>query len=116
MVCYAQHFSEPHAGRAVGVPPAWQWPPIMQLASGRLLLCCVTSVTWLALPRGFSEPRVPAPWLPGGRWPGRLVRFLSVLTWWICRTGGVPSEGGFCFLAIVHAYTVFSVSRHDPHP
>ena len=47
LVCFAQHFSALHAG--IGRPhvyhniPAWQWKPIMQLATGRLLLRCVTS-------------------------------------------------------------------------
>ena len=47
MVCYAQHFSELHAGVEWQVyhnTPAWQWRPIMQLATtGRLLLRCATS-------------------------------------------------------------------------
>jgi hypothetical protein len=46
MVCYAQHFSQLHAGterRVYHNTPAWQWRPIMQLATGRLLLRCVTS-------------------------------------------------------------------------
>jgi hypothetical protein len=46
MICYAQHFSELHAGVERQVyhnTPAWQWRPIMQLATGRLLLRCATS-------------------------------------------------------------------------
>jgi hypothetical protein len=46
MVCYAQRFSQLHAGTELRVyhnTPAWQWRPIMQLATGRLLLRCVTS-------------------------------------------------------------------------
>ena len=46
MICYAQHFSELHAGVERQVyhnTPAWQWRPIMHLATGRLLLRCATS-------------------------------------------------------------------------
>jgi hypothetical protein len=45
MVCHAQHFSQLHAGterRVYHNTPAWQWRAIMQLATGRLLLRCVT--------------------------------------------------------------------------
>jgi hypothetical protein len=46
MVCYTQHFSHLRAGterRVYHNTPARQWRPIMQLATGRLLLRCVTS-------------------------------------------------------------------------
>ncbi len=47
MVCYAQHFTQLHAGtqrRVYHNIPAWQWRPPMQLAAGRLLLLrCLTS-------------------------------------------------------------------------
>jgi hypothetical protein len=46
MVCFAQHFAALHAGLGRQVYhniPAWQWRPIMQLVTGRLLLRCVTS-------------------------------------------------------------------------
>ena len=46
LVCFAQHFSALHAGIERHVyhnMPAWQWKPIMQLVTGRLLLRCGTS-------------------------------------------------------------------------
>ena len=51
MVCYAQRFFQLYAGteqRGYHNTPAWQWRPIMQLATGRLLLRCVT-MRWKGL-------------------------------------------------------------------
>jgi hypothetical protein len=51
LVCFAQHFSALHAGierrHVYHNIHVWQWKPIMQLVTGRLLLrCCCGTSRW----------------------------------------------------------------------
>jgi hypothetical protein len=102
MICYAQHFSELHAGtepRVCHNTPAWQWRPIMQLATGRLLLRCVTSRWKGALQHPQCLPLHRVQWQPGGPsslrfgvcWLGGSAGVLSLV---VAAAAAVPAGGG----------------------